>query len=206
MQRLPLLLVLLALVHTSHSQNLQFGLQGGLCLAGASAKEPGIPIKGGPGIGFAIGAMGDYALPDKRFSIRANLTFQYQVVNDNSNGFTGHIDVAALSLPIDFVYHTPLANGKLFFGAGPYVDCALFGHFSGDQGSDDSYPIEFGSSPIDDIKRMDYGIDLLAGYQLQKNMQLTAKFDYGIRDVSADPTFEKIHVRNFVVSFVYVLP
>jgi hypothetical protein len=188
------------------AQSLEVGVVGGLELAGGVAKEPGIPIKGSPGFGFALGGMADVFLPNKQFSVRATLTFQHVWESDNSNGYTGHIHVSALCLPIDFVYHTSLANGRLFFGLGPYADMALGGHFSGTQGTDDAYPIEFGAGENNDIKRMDYGLDLLAGFQLNTNMQLTARFDWGLRDVSADTQAEQIHIRNFGVSFIYLIP
>ena len=46
----------------------------------------------------------------------------------------------------------------------------------------------------------------MAGYQLKPDMMLTAKFDLGLRDVSAQSDFVTIYTRSFAVNFVYWLP
>jgi hypothetical protein len=37
-------------------------------------------------------------------------------------------------------------------------------------------------------------------------MMLTAKFDFGLKDVSAQPDFVTIYTRSFGVNFVYWMP
>lgn len=190
------------LARASYGQRFTFGAEGGLAVAGGTAKEVGITVKGRPGIGFDLGAMADYALPDKRFSVMANLTFQYQTASDNDNGQIGHIDILALTLPVDIVYHT---QGPWVFGLGPYAARGLHGHFSG-PGQDNDFSFSFGKTAPDYALAMDYGLDLVGGYHLQPNMLLTAKFDLGIRDVSNDRSYEHFHTRNFALNFVYLLP
>jgi hypothetical protein len=46
----------------------------------------------------------------------------------------------------------------------------------------------------------------MAGYRLKPDMMLTAKLDFGLKDVSAQPDFVTIYTRSFGVNFVYWLP
>ena len=51
---------------------------------------------------------------------------------------------------------------------------------------------------------LDAGINLLAGYQLQKNLLLSAKFDLGIINISPSKNDIVYHTRSFAVSVGYL--
>jgi hypothetical protein len=53
---------------------------------------------------------------------------------------------------------------------------------------------------------VDFGLDCLVGYALLDDIDLTAKFDLGLNDNSADPQFVTIYTRSFALCFVYLFP
>lgn len=205
MKRYFTVLVLLALGSGLKAQDLTYGLEAGLNLSGGFAKEGPTVIKGNPGPGIALGGMADYKLPGSMpLSIRASLTFQYETATANVFGEACSFRISYLTLPIDVVYHSKLASGKLFFGLGPYFAYSPGGNYT-EQGQ--RYKVVYGSNPDnDDAHRGDLGLDLMAGYQIQAGMFLTAKYDLGLIDVSADPGFYTLYVRSFGVNFLYMLP
>ncbi len=184
-------------------QGIQLGAEAGLNVSGASATEPGVVFHGSPGIRFAIGGFADIALPDKMFSIRPKLLFSREAYAPILFGDKTPIAISYINIPIPVIYHSMLAGKKLFFGLGPYFGYALSGKYTS-QGV--TTKIAWGSDPAtDDGKRLDIGVDVLAGYQLEQDISLTAKFDWGLKDISAEPSFYKVHTRNFGLTASYLL-
>src|ERR1700733_1727290 len=194
--RIVFLLIFLCLLFTKgHSQNIQLGAEGGINVSGASATEPGVVFHGSPGIRFAIGGFADIPLPNKMFSIRPKLLFSREAYDPILFGDKTPFAISYINLPIPVIYHSSLSANKMFFGLGPYFGYALSGKYV-TQGI--TTKIVWGSNPDeDDGKRLDIGADVLVGYQLEKDISLTAKLDWGIKDISAEPTFYKVHTRNF---------
>jgi hypothetical protein len=186
-----------------YGQDIQWGAEGGVNISGASATEPGVTFHGSAGIRFSIGGFADIPLSGQQFSIRPKLLFSREAYTPVLFGDKTPFAISYLNLPIPVVYHSMLAGNKLFFGLGPYFAYALSGKYVS-QGV--TTKIAWGSDPNqDDGKRLDIGADLLVGYQVDKNISLNAKFDWGIKDISAEPTFYKVHTRNFGITCAYSL-
>ena len=203
MKRLLLVTLIIFIVLFTRGQGIRWGVEGGLNLSGGIAKETGVVIKGKPALGYILGGIADIPLPNPRWSIRPSLTFQHEASNADIFDNSTYIRVNYIKLPIDLVYHSDWANKKLFFGLGPWLAYGLSGKYT-QQG--DTYSIHFGSSSANDAHHLDFGLDFLVGYVLKPDMMLTAKFDLGLKDVSAQPDFVTIYTRSFGVSFVYLLP
>jgi len=203
MKRLLLVVSMIFLLLPAWSQNIRWGVEGGLNLSGGIARETGVVIKGDPALGYALGVLADIPLANPRWSIRPNLIFQHEASNANIFDDNTYIRVNYFNLPIDLIYHSALVQKKLFFGLGPWFAYGLNGKYT-QQGY--TYAIDFGSNQANDAHHLDFGLDFLAGYQLADNMMLTAKFDLGLTDVSAQPDFDTIYTRSFGVGFVYLLP
>ena len=184
-------------------QDIRWGVQGGLNLSGGIAKETGVVIKGDPGLGYALGVLADIPLANPRWSIRPALSFQHEASNADIFDNGTYIRVNYFNLPIDVVYHPDFAEKRWVFGLGPWFAYGLSGKYT--QGGA-TYKIDFGSSDLNDAHHLDLGLEALAGYQLKADMMLTAKFDFGLRDVSAQSDFVTIYTRSFGMNFVYWLP
>jgi hypothetical protein len=185
------------------AQDFHWGVQGGLNLSGGIAKETGVIIKGRPAAGYALGVLGDMALANPKWSVRAGLTFQHEASVADIFDDQTHIRVNYFNLPIDLVWHPGFAEKRWVFGAGAWFAYGLSGKYRQDG---DTYSIRFGSSEANDAHRLDLGLNLLAGYTLNEKMMLQARFDYGLKDVSAQPDFVTIYTRSFGVNFVYWMP
>jgi hypothetical protein len=203
MKRLILIALVAGVTTFGYSQEIRWGVQGGLSLSGGIAKETGVVIHGDPGVGYALGVLADIQLANPRWSIRPVLSFQHEASNANIFDNGTYIRVNYFNLPIDLVYHPDFAEKRWVFGLGPWFGYALSGKYT--QGGD-TYKIDFGSSDLNDAHHLDLGIDVMAGYQLKPDMMLTAKFDFGLKDVSAQSDFVTIYTRSFGLSFVYWWP
>lgn len=99
--------------------------------------------------------------------------------------------VMSLDIPVNLVAKLPTGgSGNFFVGAGPYVGFGLSGKRKGDvlngavQGDRD---INFGSNENDDLKRTDFGINFLAGYQLTNGFQINAGYGLGLTNLAPAP-------------------
>lgn len=109
-------------------------------------------------------------------------------------------DINYIQVPVNILLTTPLANGRIYLGAGPYAayafagtvavngekydlefkkfDEPVFTYLSGD-----SYrPIRFISHYT--INRIDYGLNGMMGYEFNIGLFLEAGIDIGVRQVS----------------------
>ncbi|MFI5134453.1 MAG: porin family protein [Chitinophagales bacterium] len=200
-------LILIFIYSASLAQNISYGPEAGLNLNFVSAKkpEPDGKIKGFPGAGFQFGGFADYLFTEE-FSFHPQLVFSYQSVAAEpypDNKVNGHIFY--LKIPLDVFYHSSLADGKIFFGMGPFVAVALGGSYKLKfTGSNESIPISFGNDSLqNDVKRLDAGIQFIAGYHLNDQIALSLNFDLGIPDVSSADNV-KAHSRSIGISGAYI--
>ena len=200
MKKVMLFLFFGAMGLAVRAQDIRWGVQGGLNLSGGIAKETGVTIKGDPALGYALGVVADISLAKPKWSIRPALSFQHEASNADIFDDGTYIRVNYFNLPIDVVYHPDFAGKRWIFGLGPWLAYGLSGKYTQDGAT---YKIDFGSSDVNDAHHLDFGLDALAGYQLKPDMMLTARFDFGLRDVSAQSDFVTIHTRSFGVNFVY---
>ncbi len=184
-------------------QTISYGGAAGFNLSGASAVEPGVTFHGSPGLRYVIGGFADIPVKDSLFSIRPKLFFSREGYRPILFGDKTPFRISYINMPIPVIYHSPLADKKLFFGLGPYFAYALSGKYTS---NGVTTKIVWGSNPAqDDGKRLDIGADVLVGYQLNKLLALTGKLDWGIKDISAEPTFYKVHTRSFGITCAYLL-
>lgn len=155
-------------------------------------------------ISFHLGGYADYAITEA-LSIQAGLTlsgkggketwsYDDEIFGDEE--FTGKAydkeNLLYLELPVNVVYKT----GSFYFGAGPYVGYALSGKWKewyeedygdGDIESDsESGKIVFGGENAW-MKRTDFGLNFLAGYQLNEKMSIGIGYGLGLSNLLKDP-------------------
>jgi hypothetical protein len=111
-----------------------------------------------------------------------------------------------LELPFNVAYSAPVGDHFLTIGAGPYVAMGLNGKtvakLSDDIGiSDQEEEIVFGSVG-NEIKRWDYGANLMAGFIHRSGLMLKANYSIGIPNLANDGNPE-LRNRYFGLSLVY---
>jgi Outer membrane protein beta-barrel domain len=203
--RMLCLLVFSGLFFTAgYAQTIQYGAEGGINLSGARATgQDGVVFHGTPGVRFSLGGFADIGLKDSIFSIQPKLFFSREAYTPNIFGDKTPFAISFLTLPIPVVYHSSLANKKLSFGLGPYLCYVISGKYTYDG---HTTKLALGNnSTVDDGKHFDAGLDAMVGYQLQDNLSLRARLDWGLTQDSADPSFDKVWTRNFSITCAYTL-
>lgn len=122
-----------------------------------------------------------------------------QTIND--------IKINYLEVPLNIVYNFQLKPGKIFIGAGPYIGVALSGKSNSNtfvykldgtevDRNSSSQSIVFGSGP-DDLKRLDYGINTMAGFRFNNKLEIGAALGFGLANLS---NVSVINVHNHTES------
>jgi len=128
------------------------------------------------------------------FSIQPGLSLQNKgakwSAGDGNNSGELKQSIMSLDIPVNAVAKFPTgASGNFFVGAGPYVGFALSGKnkASGNVGGAEGrteWDVEFGSGDGDELKRTDFGVNFLAGYQLSNGFQINAGYGLGLTNLS----------------------
>lgn len=188
------------IAQTSPGNKVRYGIRAGINVASFSTsserkaddKEEGYKSK--PVVSFHLGGYADYAL-SKNFSIQAGLSLSGKGGKsawseddlDGSASGEGSFKESLLYLevPVNAIYR----SGSFYFGAGPCLGFALSGKWkesyeynlgNGDtESGTESGKIEF-SGEDGYFKRADFGVNFLAGYQLNNNISLAAGYGLGL--------------------------
>ncbi len=136
------------------------------------------------------------------FYLSGSLEFIIKASKETQDGFTTTTSLDYLQLPILINYSYPLdMDNSVHGGIGFYAALGLSGHFKSDGMSES---VHFGSSPnSDDLRRMDYGLVINAGYSFLKKWDVTLNYDLGLRNVSATPPDPNTKIRGFSLNAGY---
>ena len=170
--------------------------------------------------GFSAGVFADLPLGEGGFRLMPELNY----VSKGGRGSTQigislptgpaqiGIDLTStinyLELPFNVAYSAPVGDHFLIIGAGPYVAAGLNGKtlakFSDDVGiSDQEEPIVFGSVG-DEIRRWDYGANLMAGFIHRSGLMLKANYSLGIPNLANEGNPE-LRNRYFGLTLAYFI-
>ena len=166
---------------------------------------------------FYIGGTVDIPVSDI-FSVQPGLSLigkggktDYSYYNaEPGNTFTAtansKISTMYIELPVNAVFNFDISNGKFFVGAGPYYAIAISGKNKStatlsDGGinvtESDEEDIKFGEDGT--MKRGDFGVNFLAGYQLSNGFNIHAGYGLGLSNIDYADT-NKSKVTNRVLS------
>lgn len=153
---------------------------------------------------FYVGANVDFAISEL-ISIQPGVTLSgkgYQLKEEEDGAsYTDKTNVMYLEIPLNAVASFAAGPGKVFVGAGPYYGFALSGKnkweatYDGETDADEE-DIEFGSEE-DQVKRGDFGVNLLAGYQFSSGLNLHLGYGLGLGNLS---NMEDTKINNRVFS------
>lgn len=108
---------------------------------------------------------------------------------------SGTINLMSLEIPVNAVYYIPAGTaGSVLVGAGPYLGYNISGNGKSGNVSED---IEFGSEQ-GEFKRVDYGINFLAGFKISNGLLINAGYGLGLGNVVN--TVDEVKTRNHVIS------
>lgn len=200
MKKIILVCGLLVASAASFAQsNFSFGLK-----AGFNASLPQItPTLNGAEMlpTFHAGAFGEYGFSEK-LSLQAGLLFNGRGTSIAHKDHHDDLTLFGLDVPLMLMYRT---NG-LFFGVGPSVGFNVAGSFHSHDasGADKEETIKFGSA-ANEKKPLNYGVNLIAGYELKNGFFAQGGFLYDLTNWSnASGVTEKYHIVSFGIGYRFV--
>ena len=173
-------------VSTTVFSQARFGIKGGVNLAnqnikvsfmGQSADQSGDGI-----LGFHIGGVAEVPI-SPRIAFRPELLLSgkgsdFEGTDDDDNPITAKIRPFYLELPLNVVYTHEFPTGlRLYGGGGPSIAYGIFGKAKGDGQNEDVFT-------DGGLKRFDFGINILAGIELNSGLTFGLNFTPGLANIS----------------------
>ena len=165
-------------------------------------------ITNDPKVGFEIGAVADIHIfgkldfrPELNFVQKGSKAGAYYA-GGSYYAYSVKRTLNYFELPLNVVYKMSFNGSKnqLFFGAGPSFGVGLFGADKPANGSKVTIKFDDNSNSNasdEHLKRLDIGVNILAGYQLDMGVFARVSYTHGLPDI--DPENNKTY-RNRGVS------
>ncbi|WP_293888851.1 MULTISPECIES: porin family protein [unclassified Sphingobacterium] len=145
------------------------------------------------------------------FSILPGLSLQNKggkrTISEGSSSGEFKQSIMSLDIPVNLVAKLPTgASGNFIVGAGPYVGFGLSGKNKvkgnvGNWGAEGETDVKFGSGDNDQLKRTDFGVNFLAGYQLTNGFQINAGYGLGLTNLAPNGGSAKNRVWSVGIGF-----
>jgi hypothetical protein len=162
--------------------------------------------------GFNIGVNAEIPVASD-FYLQPGLLFSTKGAKQKiANADDLKFNISYLEIPVNFLYKPTLGSGKLLLGFGPYVGIAVGGKIK--QGSNDvdikfkndlSTAEQNGNDNY--LKRLDFGGNLLAGYELSSKISIQLNAQLGMSSlypkVEGEKPDDKMKNTGFGISVGY---
>lgn len=195
MKRALFLFVAVTVFHcATKAQNTSFGFTAGGTMANYKISGGGFSISGDDKFGLTFGTVVDIPMSGN-FSIQPGLNFVQKglVIKDASDPSVtvkSTTTISMIELPVNFLYNSSGSSGHFFVGAGPSVAFGISG--KGKTTYTDGTPTEtidvkFGNTDQDDMKSLDLGANLIAGYRLSSGLMFSFNYNLGLSNAVPKP-------------------
>ncbi len=198
MKRL-LLITFLSISTFYVSAQSRFGARAGVNLSKINFDyvDPSVEIDNQFATSFQVGAYAEFKLFPKIF-MQPGLELSGHGSKIVDGQEEAKINLMYLKVPLYFGTRVGVGLGSISFGAGPYFSYALSGKSSsGGQDAD----IQFGNEIGDELKRTDFGINLLSTYQLPLGLNFTLGYQLGLSNNIPNALSDQIKAKNSNISF-----
>eukprot|EP01132_Coremiostelium_polycephalum_P012763 gene12763-15606_t len=215
------LAVLAGLGFSASAQNnpVKFGVKAGVAFSNVSFSSSGLNVSGDTRTSFYIGGTVDLPVSEL-FSVQPGLSYigkgTKQKVSGSvtMNGQTTSVTAEEtlspgyLEIPVNLIANFKAGEGKFFVGAGPYYAFGIAGKIKGKQTTTsggntstvtEDEKIKFGSGSDAHLKRGDFGVNVLAGYQLKSGLSFNAGYGLGLSNIVNSGQDGKAKNRVFTV-------
>ena len=205
-KNLCLFISFILLINCVNAQKTLIGLTAGATFASYKVKAESVSVTSKTKIGFTAGLTMSSPL-GKNFTFRPSLNFVQKGGKQTDEGSSDKTTFNYIELPLNFVFKASTPKGMFFIGAGPSFGIGLSGKDKWEDGSESgSDDIKFGSGDDADLKSLEAGINVLAGYQFKGGFFVAANYDAGLSNIAPDdPQFHtKYHNRYFALRVGYM--
>jgi hypothetical protein len=171
-------------------------IKGGVNFSNISSSSDGSYRDGNMLTTFNAGVVADLPLATM-FSIQpgvvlsgkgAKVSHYYSVGGDVIASDKVKLNPLYIEVPVNFVVKLPITTGtNFFFGAGPYGAIGVGGKYkaeanAGNVDATATHNLKFGNDSNDDLKSFDYGLNALAGLEIDRVM-LNINYGYGLAKI-----------------------
>ncbi len=190
MKKLTIAGVLILLVLQLSAQ-VRFGLGAGVIYSGWNVEVDGVSDNQYEGMfGFQAGLITEMGL-GSHLAFRPELNFVFKGTSVEHGDHHDAIEVMAVDIPLQLLFRGQLGNGRIFAGLGPNIGMNLEAHIHeddhhhGNGHGHDHDKIVIGNDP-GNLKRLDLGLRVLAGYDLGKRFTVSAFYTWGLNDLAPE--------------------
>src|SRR4030095_6737341 len=201
----------LALCISGFSQKARFGVNGGGTFSYMESTYQGKKeIINGLKPGITVGVVTELPVTES-FGIMPSMNFTQKCGNYRfiytPSIFEGSRTLNYAELVVNLLYRSKIGNGSLFAGLGPSVSYGLGGKSKdevsyGGQTMTQTDKIEFGNSDDDDYKPIDFGGNVIAGFEFASGMFFSANYNLGLNnlvDIGDDNSVAKTRYIGFKI-------
>jgi hypothetical protein len=204
--KLVLPLFALVLVANAASAQISLGAQAGAVFAKSKTDDfssaiPGIDLSTKNRVGFTAGLIADIPIGESGLRLMPELNFVQKGLKADgtvdidlgagqfiSAQTEANLGLAYIDIPVNLAYAFEAGSGRFIIGAGPYAGFGLSGKSKVKvsalgQSEEEEDDIEFGSDE-DQIKRMDFGANFMAGYIMNNGLMLKVNYSLGLANLS----------------------
>jgi hypothetical protein len=189
---------------TSSSVKSRFGLKGGLSLPKYKYvnNDANTSNETETTTNFHVTGYADVPVSDL-FSIQPGISLQGKGAKYFDNGTTQVEDnILAIEVPVNLLVNLPAGPGHLFIGGGPYAGFNISGQREVISGTTSESKLNIGNNSGDDLKALDFGVNFLAGYQLNSGLNFGAGYGLGLTNLRPTSTSAtNVEQNNRVLSF-----
>lgn len=189
---------------TSSSVKSRFGLKGGLSLPKYKYvnNDANTSNETETTTNFHITGYADVPVSNL-FSIQPGISLQGKGAKYFDNGTTQVEDnILAIEVPVNLLVNLPAGPGHLFIGGGPYAGFNISGQREVISGTTSESKLNIGNNSGDDLKALDFGVNFLAGYQLNSGLNFGAGYGLGLTNLRPTSTSAtNVEQNNRVLSF-----
>lgn len=169
------------------AQNTTFGVRAGLNFQNLTGDDGyGHKLDKKLKTGINIGLNAEIPIAED-FYVQPGLLFTTKGAKDKTYRKI-NIKISYLEIPINLLFKPELGDGKLLLGFGPYIGIAVGGSYTDANGNKADFKFahkvtvaEYANGPY--IRRMDFGGNLLAGYELSNKLSFQLNAQLGMTNI-----------------------
>ncbi|MBK6934575.1 MAG: PorT family protein [Bacteroidales bacterium] len=180
------------------AQNLSLGIKAGLNLSNVISKDDDITYSEDLNmlIGFHANPFIEYSFSNL-FSLEGGISLQSKGYSDKEDIYKTRMFLLYLDIPINAKFSFDLGKADIYCYAGPYIGFGLSGSEKVlvDSEVRYDYTIDWGSDTKDDLKRVDYGLNIGVGLDIS-NFLIGVNYSWGLADIS---NFTGIKIKNYII-------
>ena len=143
----------------------------------------------------------------KNFAIQPGINWvQKGTKNEETIGSSSYKTTLSnnyLEIPVDLLYY----RSGFFIGAGASASYGMAGKWKTESGGQtEKEDVKFGDKDKDDMKVIDFGLNILAGYQLSGGLVFSATFNQGLSNLATGDTDNyKLKSYYFGIRLAYLI-